>query len=203
MGGGEAAMRYILPCLFPSPIREYHRTLVDEIAARFELRYTQRQAIPAHVTLKYHFDTHDIAVVERRLADFTRAHFPAPLRVGGFDHFDEDVIFVTVTPSAAARSILSALFVTLRGLPWLAWSPHDGENLRPHMTVAEQCRPRFAEVWRYLEGRARHFDTMLDNVTLLRQVGEEDGLTQWAVHRVFTLDGGDGAHAIERATPRR
>jgi len=193
-------MRYILPCFFPSPIREHHQALVDEIATRFDLRYTQRQAIPAHVTLKYHFETDDIAAVERRLESFARAHAPAPLRVGGFGHFDEDVVFVTVTPSAAARSLLTALFATLRELPWLPWSPHDGAYLRPHMTVVEYCRPRFPEIWRHLEGRASRFDAMLDNLALLRQVGEADGITRWAVHRAFTLGG--GARATGGASPR-
>ncbi len=55
------------------------------------------------------------------------------------------------------------------------------------MTVAEYCRSRFADLWAYLPARARHFDAAFDNVTLLRQVGEEDGITRWAVHRIFAL----------------
>ena len=37
--------------------------------------------------------------------------------------------------------------------------------------------------------------TAFDNVTLLRQVGEEDGITRWTVHRTFPFGvfGGDGA----------
>jgi 2'-5' RNA ligase len=191
-------MRYILPCFFAGPIREYHQALVDEIAARFDLPFTRRQAIPAHFTLKYHFETDDIAAVEDLLAGFARAHAAAPLTVGGFGHFDEDVVYVTVTPSPPARATLAELFTALRQLPWMPWSPHDGENLRPHMTVAEYCRPRFAEVWRHVEGRARRFEAALDNLTLLRQVGEEDGITRWTVHRTFPF----GACGGGGATPR-
>jgi hypothetical protein len=120
-------MRYILPCFLPEPIRAYHAALVDEIATRFDLPYTRRQAIP------------------------------------------------------------QALFATLRTLPWMPWSPHDGEALRPHMTIAEGCRPRFTEVWRHVLARGRQFDAALDNLTVLRQVGKEDGITRWAVHRAFRL----------------
>lgn len=183
-------MRYILPCLFASPIREYHQALVDEVATRFDLPFTRLQAIPAHFTLKYHFETDDIAPVEDLLAGLARGHVAAPVAVGGFGHFDEDAVYVTVTLSPPARAVLVDLFTALRGLPWMPWSPHDGENLRPHMTVAEYCRPRFAEVWRYLEGRAGgvgRFEAALDNLTLLRQVGEEDGITRWTVHRTFRL----------------
>jgi 2'-5' RNA ligase len=187
MSGQPSTMRYILPCLFAGPIREYHQALVDEIAARFELPFTRRQAIPAHFTLKYHFETDDIAAVEDLLAAFARAHDAASLMVGGFGHFDEDVVYVTVTLSPAARAVLADLLAALRRLPWMPWSPHDGDNLRPHMTVAEYCRPRFEEVWRHVEGRERRFGAAFDNLTLLRQVGEEDGITRWAVHRAFPL----------------
>ncbi len=193
-------MRYILPCFLGEPIRGYHQGLVDEIAARFELPFTRRQAIPAHVTLKYHFETDDVRPVEAVLADFARAHAAAPITVGGFGHFEEDVVYVTVTPSPAARTVLTALFVALRALPWMPWSPHDGENLRPHMTVAEYCRPRFEEVWRFVQPAAQRFDGALDNLTLLRQVGEEDGITRWTVHRAFPLTGGGGTGRSRRAT---
>lgn len=187
MSGQRTTMRYILPCFLPGPVREYHQALVDEIAARFDLSFTRRQAIPAHFTLKYHFETDDIAAVEEQLAGFARAHAAAPVTVGGFGHFDEDVVYVTVTLSPAARALLADLLAALRRLPWMPWSPHDGDNLRPHMTVAEYCRPRFEEVWRHVEGRERRFGAALDNLTLLRQVGEEDGITRWAVHRAFPL----------------
>jgi 2'-5' RNA ligase len=180
-------MRYILPCFLGDPIRRYHQGLVDEIASRFDLLFTRRQAIPAHFTLKYHFETDDVRSVEALLADFARAHAAAPVTLAGFGHFDEDVVYVTVTPSPAARAVLAALFDALRALPWMPWSPHDGVNLQPHMTVAEFCRPRFAEVWRFVQPAARRFDGMLDNLTLLRQVGDEDGITRWAVHRAFPL----------------
>jgi 2'-5' RNA ligase len=69
--------------------------------------------------------------------------------VGGFGHFDEDVVFVEVSLSETARRSLETLVAALRTLPWMAWDPFDAENLHPHMTIAEQCRPRFAEVWDY------------------------------------------------------
>ena len=193
MSGGHPAMRYILPCLLPSFVGEYHRALVDELATRFDLRITQRQAIPAHFTLKYHFETDDITPVETLLADFAGRHPTVPVTVGDFDHFDENVVFATVTLSPAAQTLLEALFTELRRLAWMPWGPHDGPHLRPHMTLAEDCRARFAEVWRHLAGRARHFPAAPDNLTLLRQTGaDEDGLARWTLHRTFTLAGAGG-----------
>ncbi len=180
-------MRYILPCLLGSSVRKYHRELVEEIAGRFGLTVTQRQGVPAHFTLKYHFETREIEGLEAVLEEFARRQRSTPITVGSFGHFDEDVVFVEVRLSEAARRAVAELIVALRTLPWMTWSPHDAESLHPHMTVAEQCRPRFAEVWAHLATRERHFTAAFDNVTILKKVGEDDGMDLWAIHRSFDL----------------
>jgi 2'-5' RNA ligase len=180
-------MKYIMSCLLKPPVVEYHRGLVDDIADRFGLTFTQRQAIPTHFTLKYHFTTTDIGAVEALLEEFARTQRGTPIIVGGFGHFDEDVVFVEVSLSEAARRSLDALIAALRTLPWMAWDPFDAESLRPHMTIAERSRPRFAEVWDYLKPFERRFAARFDNVTILSKTGERDGMDLWAVHRTFDL----------------
>jgi len=184
----DEVARYIIPCLFRSPqIVDYHRVLVDAIADRFGLTFTQRQRIPAHFTLKYHFTTSEIGRVEELLEELASRHAPAPLEVGGLGHFGEEVVFVEVRLSDDAKGVLAALLAALRTLAWMPWSPHDAEHLHPHMTVAEFCRPKFSEVWEFVRAHERRFTTALDNATILRQVGEADGVDQWTIHRSFRL----------------
>ncbi len=190
MPSAHDTAKYIIPCLVRSPqIVEYHRELVDEIAERFGLTFTQRQRIPAHFTLKYHFTTEEIGQVDELLEAFGRRNEATFVEVGGFGHFGEDVVFVDVRLSEAARGTLAALISTLRTLSWMPWSAHDAEQLHPHMTIAELCRSRFAHVWEFVRTCERRFTTKFDNVTILRKVGEEDGIERWAVHRSFTLVG--------------
>ncbi len=177
-----------MPCLLPPPVQAYHKELVDLVAERFGLTFTQRQAIPAHFTLKYHFTTPEIGRMEALLDDFVRRHRRAPISVGGFGHFAEDVVFVDVQLSAEARRVLEALVSALRTLPWMSWDQFDAERLHPHMTIVERCRPRFAEIWEFVETRERRFTAWLDNVTILKKMGETDGMDLWAVHRSFNLE---------------
>jgi 2'-5' RNA ligase len=188
-----------MPCLLPPPIKAYHRELVDLIADRSGLTFTQRQAIPAHFTLKYHFTTPEIeqpgtgqpgiGQLEALLDDFVRRHRRTPVTVGGFGHFLEDVVFVEVGLSAAAQRVFEALVSALRTLPWMSWDRFDAESLHPHMTIAERCRPSFPEVWDFLKPRERRFTAWFDNITILRKVGERNGMDLWAVHRSFSLEG--------------
>lgn len=180
-------MRYILACVFGSPIREYHQDLVGEIAARFALTRTQRQAIPAHFTLKYWFTAPGGDTVERVLDDFARTHARASVGVGGFGHFERDVVFVDVQLSDPARRVYRELIATLRALPWMSWERHDAENLHPHMTVAEECGARFDEVWAFARTRERRFTAELANVTIFTEDGERDGVPVCSVQRTFGL----------------
>ena len=122
--------KYIMPCLLGPAIATYQRELVDLVAERSGLTFTQQQAIPAHFTLKYHFTTSHIDQVETLLEDFTRRHPAAPLTVGGFGHFFEDVVFVEVVLSPAAQSILDALIRGLRTLAWMPWDRYDADSIR-------------------------------------------------------------------------
>jgi len=182
-GAGEA--KYILPCLLRAPVSDYQRELVDAIAERFGLTFSRRQGIPAHFTLKYHFTTAEIGQVEALLDRFAREHPRTPLAIGGFGHFLEDVVFVEVGLSPAAKRTVEALVSALKTLPWMSWDQFDAENLHPHMTIAERCRARFMDVWEDLKPRERRFDAWFDNITILRKVGERDGMDLWAEHRSF------------------
>ena len=115
-GGAEEA-KYIMPCLLKSPVSDYQRELVDVIAERFGLTFTQRQAIPAHFTLKYQFTTAEIGQIEALLERFAREHPRTPVTIGGFGHFLEDVVFVEVELFPAAKRTFEALVSTLRTLP--------------------------------------------------------------------------------------
>lgn len=176
-----------MPCLLGPAIATYHRELVELVADRCGLTFTQRQAIPAHFTLKYHFTTRQIAQVEALAADFARRHAAAPVTVGGFGHFEEDVLFVEVALSDGAQRVLQAFIAALRTLTWMPWGPHDAEHLRPHMTIAERCRPRFRETWDLVQPFERQFTGAFDNITILRKMGESEGMDRWAVHASFPL----------------
>jgi hypothetical protein len=82
---------------------------------------------------------------------------------------------------------VDALVATLRSLSWMSWDRHDAESLHPHMTIAEQCRPRFRELWDFLPLHERRFTGAFDNITILRKAGEAGGMDRWVVHRTFKL----------------
>ena len=173
--------------MFGPVIRDYHRALVEEIAQRVGLTWTQRQAIPAHFTLKYWFSAPPDGETERVLDTFGATHARTPVRVGGLGHFDRDVLFVEVTLSEPARRTLGELLAILRALPWMSWDVCDGDNLHPHMTIAERCGDRFDQAWTLAALRQQSFEAELDNITMFRHDGDRDGVPIQTLHRTFLL----------------
>jgi len=183
-------MRYILECLLSGPVVPYQIRLIDAIADRFDLRWTQRQALAPHFTLKYVFETNDLAQIESILDRFCAEHGPTAVTVDGIGSFPPGVVFLNVELSAEARETFRALIRQLEMLPWMQWGEYDGERLHFHATIAEKCDSQYATVMEFLRDETRYFQCAFDNITVLQQTGEQDGISsKWSIHRTYQLHG--------------
>jgi 2'-5' RNA ligase len=181
-------MRYTLACLLEGPAADYQQRLIREIADRFDLRFTQEQAIPPHFTLKYEFDTDAIDTVEGIVRRFCATHTKAAVEVGGFGEFPPDVAFLKVQLSPAAQTLFEEFLTELREIPWMVWSPYDGVGLQFHATLVERCGPKLPEVRQFLEGQEKWFSCWLDNITFFVQTGAAGDKSRWSIHRRFAID---------------
>jgi hypothetical protein len=55
-----------------------------------------------------------------------------------------------------------------------------------HRELVDLVAERF--VWEFLKTRERRFTAWFDNITLLKKVGERDGMNLWTIHRAFNLE---------------
>jgi 2'-5' RNA ligase len=182
-------MRYILHCLLHGPVVSYQTALIDAIAERFDLRWTQRQALAPHFTVKYWFETEHIAEVESLLERFSATRGETPVIVGGISSFPRDIIFLGVNLSAEARETFRALVGDLQTLPWMQWDEYDGDRLHFHATIAERCGSHYSEILDFLAEKEQYFQCSFDNVAILRNTGIRDGIDEWAIHRTYQLRG--------------
>jgi 2'-5' RNA ligase len=180
-------MRYILHCLLRGAVVPYQMDLIHAIAQRFDLQWTERQALAPHFTVKYWFESDDITGVESILEKFSKTHSAAPVLVGGAGSFPPDVVFLNVALSPEASAMFHALVEELRRLPWMQWHEHDGAGLHFHATVAERCGPQHDAVRALVKEDEQYFQCAFDNVTILQQTGTTDGIDRWSVHRVYRL----------------
>jgi 2'-5' RNA ligase len=185
-------MRYILQCMLTGPVVPYQIGLINAIADRFDLRWTQRQALAPHFTVKYWFETNDIDQIESILDRFCIAHGPTPVTIGRIGSFPPNVIFLNVELSAEARETFRALIRELQTLPWMQWHEYDGERLHFHATIAEQCGSQYASVMEFLRDETQYFPCAIAHITVLQQTGVQDGIDHWSIHRTYNFM----AHAL-------
>ena len=181
-------MRYLLVNAFDEPVRAYHRNLVEEVVKKFPtLTWTKEQGLPAHFTLKYSFEAVDISELEDALARLAGSHFAAPVRVGEFGCFEDQVVFAAVDGSQDAKILFTELINELSKISWMQWSEFDGPSLRFHMTIAQKCGKLCQEVLHFLEGKNRRFDVNFNNITIFRQDTAAGGVKPWKLYKRFEL----------------
>ena len=183
-------MRYFLTNVLPNPFETYHRDLIFSIAERFsKLIETKEQAIPTHFTLKYEFETDNIAQVEAILEQFVKSHQSTQVSLGGFDKFGELVVFVKVNLSESAKATFDNLIDTLSGLSWMQWQQHDGKNLHFHSTIAEECTGLDKAVMEFIKDKEQHFESSFDNITIFVETGKtEHGYPKWEIYKRFNFN---------------
>ena len=185
-------MRYCLVNVLSEPYKNYHWDIVCLITKHFpKLIETKEQQIPTHFTLKYEFETDNIAEVEAVLENFAKNHNCAPISIGGFDKFGELVVFVRVKLSEAAKIVFNELIDTLHGFSWMQWQEHDGKDLHFHSTVAEECAGLDEEVINFVKGKEQYFESSFDNISIFVEKGKtEHGYRKWELYKQFNFKAG-------------
>lgn len=182
-------MRYFIAHVLESHVAENHRALVEDIAARFDLKVTPGY-FPTHLTLKAPFEAtpEQIDSVKNLLNSFSHmfreSGRPAQFIVHDFKHFERLVVALDVQLSAQASLLTSTLNRMLMAYSWLTWGNHEPlKNF--HITIAKNnIEGKFDQIWSYLKQRgAPHFDLMFDNIALLKL--ENDA---WVVDSMYKLN---------------
>lgn len=184
--------QYGIVTLLSPEATSYAETLWDAVEAKFGLTGRTKIPWPPHVTLKYHFSTHDVEPVQAAMAEFAQTEPVIPWAIEGFSSFrdgDARVIFMEVRPNAALRALHDRLLSRLRTFDWMAWGAYDGPELHYHATIAYRglTPDNFDEVWQFLTNRKQpRFDLLLDNVTLVEIEHDSEAAI---VRRRFDLTG--------------
>lgn len=180
-------MIYFVLCVLKGEIESYHRYLVDVIARKFDLVITKEENIPTHFTLKYSFETKDIGEIESLATQFCEMYEKTSVKVGGFGSFPPRVVFIKIQPSKFAWKSYLDFVAELRNVKGISWREIEGENLRFHATVAEECNDKFESVWELVQEKERYFNCWFDNLTILEEISRENNILRWKIHKTYWM----------------
>lgn len=144
--------KYFIALVPEGEIQEKATAIKEDLREKFNFKYALKS--PAHVTLKMPFSWNELKEGDliRHLSGFAKLHAPFNLRLSGFWHFGNRVIFIDVVSHPSLIQLQEALAkfskVQLKQVQELS-----DRNYRPHMTVAfKDIKPKnFEEYWDYIK----------------------------------------------------
>ncbi|MBI3032364.1 2'-5' RNA ligase family protein [Candidatus Woesearchaeota archaeon] len=176
-------MIYFIAYLLQGEPKAFHEKLVKDIAEKFDVHYRDQKKIPSHITLKEPFKTNRIEEVEKLLELFAKKHHSSALKIEGFSHFDDNVIFQNIHPSQQATKLINALLKELKKLPWMQWQRQKSKELTLHATLAyRDIKPKFNDIWNYVNKIDYNETISLDKITILKHENNA-----WHIHKEYLL----------------
>ena len=149
------------------------RTAVERLRERISERFGVNRArnSPPHVTLRYPFDTADIASVKRGLSAVACKTAPFVVPVIGFSAFDEAVWFIDPVQDerllVLKEEVCAAILVATGIAEKNAWEGHHFHITLAYKDVSPETHRRIRE---FLRGEPLPItDLLVDSVTLNRR----------------------------------
>jgi len=175
-------MKYVIVILIKGEAGEYQQELLDSIAKQFNVNGAIKRKPPAHITLKYSFETENIEPVEKTIEEFCKSNKKSKYRLNRINHFDKDVIFIDVVPSEEMKNTYSKFIDFLRNNTNIKFKEFDGKT-HFHSSIAHtDINNKFDEIWSFVSKENPDFDVFFDNISILKFV---DGV--WQIHKEYSL----------------
>ncbi len=174
--------RYLIVYKITGRAAKCHQNLVKKISRLFREYECKNEKLPTHATLKYSFETDNIAEIENIIKSFVKKQKPAKIEMRGFDHFHNSVIFSKLKFSKEAKEIQKKLIKELKtnGLP----IKKDDAYWKPHATITFiSKKDNFEKIWNHLHSLDKQkFDLKFDNITILKKPRK-----LWKTHKRFKI----------------
>lgn len=156
--------RYVLVCNIEGEALKFHHKLTNNVCHKFNKK---PQKLPAHFTLKAPFETDKIEEMINILNKFVHDKKKTPIKIQSFGRFRQDVIYMNIKVSEAAKKVNDELIDELVKIPWLEFKANEGKDKIFHCTiVSRRLQDKFKEIWDYVNQYQCDFNTYFDNISL-------------------------------------
>lgn len=174
-------MRYVIVSVIKGDAGNFNNALRTEVFNKFGAKSSK---LPAHFTIKAPFEYNDsIVELEELLERFVSENKKAPLRLKGYDNFDERVIYMKVHMSEEGKYLHDKLIEKMEGIQYLNFNEKDGKNKIFHVTIASKKITKvFHELWNYIQNYPCDFENEFNNISIFKWENNN-----WILHKEFLL----------------
>lgn len=180
-------MNYRVVYLLKGYAKKYAEKLIKDVAKKFNVDYCYSGRQPAHITLKYRFETNKVKEVENVINEICKTTKLSTFEIGGLGNFKKDALILKVKPSKEMVKFEKELIKRLKKLKLkndadlgkfdkiLYKSFHVGIT---HHDIKE----KFDEIKYYLKKYDKKFKAKFDKVYLIKKPKNK-----WIIQKRFEL----------------
>ena len=164
---------YLIEFRFQGYAKKYARTIIYDVARKFNVKgVTRKRAVP-HITLYGPFTTRNERQVVSTVANIGRKYDLVPFKVEGFNHFNNwanKVIFLDIEPSNKLEHLRWELSQALRPITNSVSSFDKDKEFQFHSTIAfKDIDSKFAKIKEYMQSKEKpNINQHLLRITILK-----------------------------------
>ncbi len=176
-------MNYRIVYLLKGESKRYVERLIKNVAKKFNVNFVYSRKQPAHITLKYRFETKKVKEVEEVISELCKETKLSNFEIGGMENFKKHALILKVKPSKEMIEFDKKLMKSLKKLK-ISFNDFDNvlyKNL--HIGIAHHdIEEKFGLIKDYLKKYDKKFKTKFNKVYLIKKPKNK-----WIVQKTFNI----------------
>ncbi len=176
-------MNYRIVYLLKGESKRYAERLIKNVAKKFNVNFVYSGKQPAHITLKYRFETNEVKEIEKILDKICKETKNTYFEIGGIGNFKKDALILKVKPS---REMIKFEKKIIRKLKSFRGDLGKFDGALPknfHVGIAHHdIEDKFDNIKNYLKKYDKKFKVKFDKVYLIKKPKNK-----WIVQKIFNI----------------
>ena len=176
-------MNYRIVYLLKGEPKKYAEKLIKDVAKKFNVNYCYSRRQPAHITLKYRFETNDVGKIEKLIEIVCKNNKSSYFEIGGIGNFSKNALILKVKPSKEMVKFEKELVKTLKDYKGDLGKYDKSLYKNLHVGIAHHdIEDKFSEIKTYLKRYNRKFKAKFDKVCLIKKPKD-----RWIIKKRYCL----------------
>ncbi|MBR9702372.1 2'-5' RNA ligase family protein [Candidatus Pacearchaeota archaeon] len=176
-------MNYRIVYLLKGESKRYAEKLIEKVAKKFNVNFVYSGKQPAHITLKYRFETDKIKEVENKIRKICEETKSSSFEIGGLSNFKKHALILKVRPSKEMVKFEKKLLKRLNHLEGDLAKFDKVLYKNFHVGIAHHdIEEKFEMIRNYLKKYDKNFKVKFDKIYLIRKPKNK-----WIVQKTFDI----------------
>jgi 2'-5' RNA ligase len=176
-------MNYRIVYLLKGDSKKYAEKLVKDVYKKFGVSFCYSGKQPAHITLKYRFETDNVRKVEKLIEGVCKNNKSSYFEIGGIGNFTKHALILKVKPSKEMVKFEKELVKELKDYNGDLGDYDELIYKNFHVSIAHHdIEEKFSEIKSYLDKFNKKFKVKFDKVYLIKKPKNK-----WIIQKRFIL----------------